>query len=199
MRLLDVATGTGLVARGGVEILGDPRRVFGVDPSSGMLREARMAVTSPLTRGRAESLPFRSDSFDMLSMGFALRHVDDLEITFDEYRRVLKPGGRILLLEVSRPNSRIMRWVIRTHFQHPQSARRAPHEVLLGHDRPVRVARDHPRCLTAPRLRRREAALLLRLSQRIRRGQVREIGRVGLLRPSAQRIARSAGSTPRNP
>jgi len=137
MRLLDVATGTGLVARGGVEILGDPRRVFGVDPSSGMLREARMAVTSPLTRGRAESLPFRSDSFDMLSMGFALRHVDDLEITFDEYRRVLKPGGRILLLEVSRPNSRIMRWVIRTHFQRVLplltrlSTRSQPAELLM--------------------------------------------------------------------
>ncbi|PYN85194.1 MAG: hypothetical protein DMD87_24625 [Candidatus Rokuibacteriota bacterium] len=117
MRLLDVATGTGLVARGGAEVLGDPRRVIGIDPNSGMLREARMALSGPLVRGRAEVLPFRSDSFDMLSMGFALRHVEDLEIAFDEYRRVLKPGGRLLLLEVSRPTSRIMRWVIRTHFQ----------------------------------------------------------------------------------
>src|SRR4029453_7909350 len=117
MRLLDVATGTGLVARGGVAILGDPRRVIGVDPSVGMLREARLAVTSPLTRGRAESLPFRADTFDMLSMGFALRHVDDLEVAFGEYRRVLKPGGRVLLLEVSRPRSRISRWLIQTHFQ----------------------------------------------------------------------------------
>ncbi|PYN35806.1 MAG: hypothetical protein DME01_10520 [Candidatus Rokuibacteriota bacterium] len=117
MRLLDVATGTGLVARGAAEVLGDPRRVVGVDPSSGMLREARMALTGPLVRGRAEILPFRSDSFDMLSMGFALRHVEDLEIAFDEYRRVLKPGGRLLLLEVSRPSSRILRWLIRTHFQ----------------------------------------------------------------------------------
>jgi demethylmenaquinone methyltransferase/2-methoxy-6-polyprenyl-1,4-benzoquinol methylase len=117
MRLLDVATGTGLVALGGVAILGDPRRVIGVDPSVGMLREARLAVTSPLTRGRAESLPFRADTFDMLSMGFALRHVDDLEVAFGEYRRVLKPGGRVLLLEVSRPRSRISRWLIQTHFQ----------------------------------------------------------------------------------
>lgn len=117
MRLLDVATGTGLVARGGVEVLGDPRRVVGVDPSSGMLREARLAVSSPLVRGRAEILPFRADSFDMLSMGFALRHVEDLEVAFSEYRRVLKPGGRVLLIEVSRPKSRIMRWIIRNHFQ----------------------------------------------------------------------------------
>jgi demethylmenaquinone methyltransferase/2-methoxy-6-polyprenyl-1,4-benzoquinol methylase len=117
MRLLDVATGTGLVARGGVEVVGDPRRVIGIDPNNGMLREARTALASPLVRGRAEILPFRSDTFDMLSMGFALRHVEDLEVAFREYRRVLKPGGRVLLLEVSRPRSRVMRWVIRNHFQ----------------------------------------------------------------------------------
>ena len=117
MRLLDVATGTGLVAQGGAEIVGDPRRVIGIDPNNGMLREARTALASPLVRGRAEILPFQSDTFDMLSMGFALRHVEDLEIAFREYRRVLKPGGRVLLLEVSRPRSRVMRWVIRNHFQ----------------------------------------------------------------------------------
>ena len=117
MRLLDVATGTGLVALGGAEVVGDPRRVVGIDPNREMLREARTALASPLVRGRAEILPFRSETFDMLSMGFALRHVEDLEIAFSEYRRVLKPGGRMLLIEVSRPKSRIMRWVIRTHFQ----------------------------------------------------------------------------------
>src|SRR2546428_7540729 len=118
MRRLDVATGTGLVARGAVEILGDPRGVVGVDPSGGMLREARTALSGPLGRGRGEALPFRDDTFDMLSMGFALRHVPDLEIAFAEYRRVLKPGGRVLLLEVSRPASRVSRWLMQTHFQH---------------------------------------------------------------------------------
>jgi demethylmenaquinone methyltransferase/2-methoxy-6-polyprenyl-1,4-benzoquinol methylase len=137
MRLLDVATGTGLVARGGVEVLGDPRRVVGIDPNRGMLREARMAVSSPLVRGRAEILPFRAESFDMLSMGFALRHVEDLEIAFGEYRRVLKPGGRVLLLEVSRPKSWVMRWLIRTHFQRVLpwltrlSTRSEPAELLM--------------------------------------------------------------------
>jgi demethylmenaquinone methyltransferase/2-methoxy-6-polyprenyl-1,4-benzoquinol methylase len=118
MRLLDVATGTGLVAHGAGEILGDPRGVIGVDPSGGMLREARTVLSGPLVRGRAEALPFRADSFDMLSMGFALRHVPDLEVAFTEYRRVLRAGGRLLLLEVSRPPSRISRWLIQTHFQH---------------------------------------------------------------------------------
>ena len=118
MWLLDVATGTGLVAHGGAAILGDSGRVIGVDPSRGMLREARKTLAGPLVQGRAEALPFCSDSFDMLSMGFALRHVADLEVAFHEYRRVLKAGGRLLLLEVSRPPSRVSRWLMQAHFQH---------------------------------------------------------------------------------
>jgi demethylmenaquinone methyltransferase / 2-methoxy-6-polyprenyl-1,4-benzoquinol methylase len=117
MTLLDVATGTGQVARAAASILGDPRRVIGLDPSAGMLREARKVHSSPLVRGRAEEIPLRDDTFDMLSMGFALRHVDTLETAFAEYRRVLKPGGRLLLLEVSRPRSPMIRWPIRVYFQ----------------------------------------------------------------------------------
>jgi len=137
MRLLDVATGTGLVARGAVRTLGEPGRVVGVDPSRGMLREARKALASPLVQGRAEALPFRDDLFDMLSMGFALRHVPDLEAAFREYRRVLKPGGRVVLLEVSRPRSTISRWLIRVHLQHILplmariSTRSQPAQVLM--------------------------------------------------------------------
>ena len=136
MRLLDVATGTGLVAHGAVSILGEPGRVIGVDPSRGMLGEARKALAGPLVQGRAEALPFRDDLFDMLSMGFALRHVADLEVVFLEYRRVLRPGGRLVLLEVSRPHSPVSRWLIRVHLQHilPLMARistRSPSAQLL--------------------------------------------------------------------
>jgi demethylmenaquinone methyltransferase/2-methoxy-6-polyprenyl-1,4-benzoquinol methylase len=116
MRLLDVAAGTGLMTRGGVDIVGKSN-VVGVDPSQGMLGEARKAVTAPLVRGRAEALPFRGDRFDMLSMGFALRHVPDLGIAFREYFRILKPGGRIILLETPRPETRFGRWFVKTHFQ----------------------------------------------------------------------------------
>jgi demethylmenaquinone methyltransferase/2-methoxy-6-polyprenyl-1,4-benzoquinol methylase len=117
MKLLDVATGTGLMARGARQVVGTSGRVIGIDPSRGMLGEARKNPAGPLVQGRAEALPFRDGQFDMLSMGFALRHVPDLALTFREYRRVLRREGRLLLLEVSRPNSAAMRWLIRNHFQ----------------------------------------------------------------------------------
>ncbi len=117
MRLLDVATGTGQVARAAARILGDARGVVGLDPSAGMLREARRAHAGPLVQGRAEEIPARDDVFDMLSMGFALRHVTTLERAFAEYRRVLKPGGRLLMLEISRPRSAMARWAIQVYFQ----------------------------------------------------------------------------------
>ena len=117
MKLLDVATGTGQVARAATRILRDPNDVVGLDPSAGMLREARKAHAGPLVRARAEQIPLGDDLFDMLSMGFALRHVATLETAFAEYHRVLKPGGRLLLLEVSRPRSAATRWVIRIYFQ----------------------------------------------------------------------------------
>jgi demethylmenaquinone methyltransferase/2-methoxy-6-polyprenyl-1,4-benzoquinol methylase len=137
MRVLDVATGTGLMAQGAARIMGEVGRVVGVDPSRGMLREARNAVSAPLVQGRAEALPFRDDVFDMLSMGFALRHVADLSVAFHEYWRVLKPGGRLVLLEVSRPSSPVSRNLIRIHLQHILplmariSTRSEPAELLM--------------------------------------------------------------------
>lgn len=117
MTLLDVATGTGLVARAATRIAGDPRRVIGLDPSEGMLREARRTVAAPLVQGQAEALPFRDARFDVVTMGYALRHVSDLAVTFGEFRRVLKPGGRVVLLEISRPRSAVLGWILRVHLQ----------------------------------------------------------------------------------
>src|SRR5262245_35473002 len=91
MRLLDVATGTGLVARSALPILGDSGLVIGLDPSRGMLEEAIKTLSAPLIRGRAEDLPLRSNFFDVASMGYALRHMADLGAAFRECLRVLKP------------------------------------------------------------------------------------------------------------
>jgi len=112
MKLLDVATGTGLVARAAVGILREPGDVVGLDPSGGMLREAQKTLSVPLVQGIVEKLPFGDDVFDFLTMGYALRHMADLGVALGECRRVLKPGGRLLLLENS-PR----RWLIRVYFE----------------------------------------------------------------------------------
>ncbi len=106
-RLLDVATGTGLVAREAVRITGASGGVLGLDPSAGMLAEARRALGISLIQGQAESLPLADASMDFVSMGYALRHVADLSVAFAEFRRVLRPGGRLLLLEIGRPDGRL--------------------------------------------------------------------------------------------
>jgi len=107
MKVLDVAIGTAAVARGAVKLVGPSGRVFGVDPSAGMLAEARRNFTGPLTRGYAENLPFADDTFDFVTMGIALRHVSDLAAAFGEYLRVLKPGGQLWILESHVPTSRL--------------------------------------------------------------------------------------------
>ena len=105
MHVLDVAIGTAAVARGAARIVGPEGRVFGVDPSIGMLGQARRVFKGPLTRGVAEALPFASNRFDFVTMGIALRHVSDLVATFREYLRVLRPGGKLWILEGHVPRS----------------------------------------------------------------------------------------------
>lgn len=116
MWILDVATGTGLVLRAAVDIVGPNGRAVGLDPSPGMLSECRKTCMAQVIEGRGEHLPFKDASFDMISMGYGLRHVGDLRILFAEYRRVLKPGGRALILELSQPDSAAGRWLTRLYL-----------------------------------------------------------------------------------
>ncbi|MDB5985221.1 MAG: ubiquinone biosynthesis protein UbiE [Nevskia sp.] len=124
-RLLDVGSGTGVIAGLAQKLVGDSGLVVAVDPSSGMLGQARARGVSHIVPGRGESLPFADASFDLLTMGYALRHVADLDAAFREYRRVLRPGGRVLLLEITRPRSaagtRALRWYM--HALVPRLAR----------------------------------------------------------------------------
>ncbi len=117
MKFLDVATGTGMIARGATRILHDPGAVIGLDPSGGMLREARKTLAIPLVQGTVEELPFANGHFDFLCMGYALRHVADLGVAFRECLRVLKPGGRVLILEITLPSSALGQRVFRVYFE----------------------------------------------------------------------------------
>lgn len=107
MKLLDLASGTGPVARAAVELTGNPRAIVGVDPSIGMLRSGR--TSSAKVQAPAESLPLRSASVDRISIGFAMRHFADLDVVFRECHRVLRPGGKLLIMEITAPESRIAR------------------------------------------------------------------------------------------
>jgi len=108
MRVLDVCTGSGQVARSGIEMVGPNGWIACLDASLGMLYEASRVVGAPLVQGYVEHLPIAGGTFDAVTMGYALRHVADLNATFREYYRVLRPGGRLLVLELTRPQSRFM-------------------------------------------------------------------------------------------
>ncbi len=115
--VLDVACGPGTVSVCAQQIVGKTGRVVGLDPSHGMVTQAHQQGVSAVLQGKAEHLPFSDSIFDFISMGYALRHVSDLTITFNEYLRVLKPGGQLLILEIARPDSFLHYQVSRFFFK----------------------------------------------------------------------------------
>ncbi|MGC1513185.1 MAG: ubiquinone/menaquinone biosynthesis methyltransferase [Acidimicrobiales bacterium] len=103
--VLDLAAGTGDLCR---DLQASGHRPVGVDVSFGMLRAAR--TTAPLVQADATVLPFPPASADGATCGLAMRNLVDLRAFFEELARVVKPGGRIALLEVAEPPNPIMRW-----------------------------------------------------------------------------------------
>ena len=110
-RVLDVATGTGMVAAELIRRAGC--RVVGLDQSEDMLsgararvgREPALAERLELVRGEAERLPFADGEFDALTFTYLLRYVDDRAATMRELARVVRPGGRIGMLEFAVPQA----------------------------------------------------------------------------------------------
>ena len=109
MKVVDIAVGTGLLAREAVALTGDRRAVTGIDVSEAMLAIAQKKLGIFLIQGAAEALPLAPDIADFVTMGYALRHVADLEAAFREALRILRPGGSIVLLEMSAPRYRLTR------------------------------------------------------------------------------------------
>jgi demethylmenaquinone methyltransferase/2-methoxy-6-polyprenyl-1,4-benzoquinol methylase len=103
-RVLDVACGTGDLCR---DLRRAAYRPIGIDLSLGMLEHAR--TSAPLVHGDALRLPLADRSLDGAVSGFALRNVVDLDVLFGELARVLRPGGRMALLDVDRPANPIVR------------------------------------------------------------------------------------------
>lgn len=116
--VLDVGAGTGAVTLPAQSLAGASGLVIALDPSTGMLTCGRERGIQHAVRGFGERIPFPDESFDFVTMGYALRHVSDLTETFKEYLRVLKPGGRVLLLEISRPESGLKHFLLKLYLRH---------------------------------------------------------------------------------
>ena len=111
-RILDLACGTGDLCR---ELLAAGHRPVGFDFSHGMLLAAK--TDAPLVEADILQLPVRDASADGATCGFALRNVVSLEGLFAELARVVRPGGRIALLETAEPEGRVMRLGHRVYFR----------------------------------------------------------------------------------
>jgi demethylmenaquinone methyltransferase/2-methoxy-6-polyprenyl-1,4-benzoquinol methylase len=107
-RILDVATGTADLALEALAI--EPAKVVGVDLSEEMLRIGREKIARlgkadrvTLQRGDAAKLPFSDRQFDAAMVAFGVRNFEDLQAGLKDIRRVLKPGGALVVLEFSQP------------------------------------------------------------------------------------------------
>jgi demethylmenaquinone methyltransferase/2-methoxy-6-polyprenyl-1,4-benzoquinol methylase len=123
-RMLDIATGTGDVA---IEIIrqdGHERKVFGVDFSEPMVRRAREKLskkgllrTIAISLGDALSLPFRGNTFNGAMIAFGLRNIAEKERALSEMVRVVRPGGKVVVLEFTFPKKGLMKGLYPVYFR----------------------------------------------------------------------------------
>lgn len=120
--LLDIATGTGDFAIEALKL--NPDKVIGIDISEGMLkvgqdkiRNKNLTSKIELQLGDSENLTFADNSFDGTMAAFGVRNFENLEKGLTEMHRVLKPGGRIVVLEFSKPKSFPLKQVYNFYFK----------------------------------------------------------------------------------
>lgn len=116
-RVLDIACGTGQVSAAAAELVGPQGVVVGVDPSEGMRRVAESRRGIRTRAGTAERLPVEDRSFDVVVMGYALRHASDLIAAFREMRRALRPGGTVVILEITPPEGALARAALKLYLK----------------------------------------------------------------------------------
>ncbi len=120
--VLDVATGTADVAIQAVKRR-DIARVTGLDLSAGMLSYGRKKVSAAgldqritLVQGDSENLPYPDHTFDAVTVSFGVRNFEHLERGLAEMLRVLRPGGKVIILEFSRVRFAPLRWAFNFYF-----------------------------------------------------------------------------------
>ncbi len=118
-KFLDVACGTGDLTLDLAAAAGEGAQVIGLDFTPEMLRLAKDKQPSiSWVEGDGMNLPFPDDTFDVLTIGFGLRNMISYEGGLREMRRVLRPGGRLAVLECSHPEGLFMRTVYMPYFKH---------------------------------------------------------------------------------
>jgi demethylmenaquinone methyltransferase/2-methoxy-6-polyprenyl-1,4-benzoquinol methylase len=116
-RALDVATGTGDLAVELKRRVGPEGEVIGSDFSERMLELAReKAPELEFEQGNALSLPYEDDGFDAATVGFGARNFSDLPKGLREMARVVRPGGRVVILEITTPERPPLSWFFRLWF-----------------------------------------------------------------------------------
>ena len=122
--ILDVATGTADVALEMAKKL-NPEKIIGLDISTEMLGIGRKKIEKKelsaiieLVEGDSENLPYPDNSFDAISVAFGVRNFEHLEKGLQEMNRVLKPGGKLVVLEFSKPKVFPIKQLFNFYFRH---------------------------------------------------------------------------------
>lgn len=121
--ILDVATGTADVAIMSTRML-SPKRVVGIDISDGMLELGRKKVAElslqdviELRNGDSETINFLDNTFDAVTVAFGVRNFENLEKGLGEILRVLKPGGKLVVLEFSKPKAPVIKQLYNVYMK----------------------------------------------------------------------------------
>ena len=122
VKVLDVACGTGDFTIEIAKKVSAGSEVIGVDISEGMMeigkeKMLKAGVTAEMTVADCEALPYDQNTFDRIAVGFGVRNFEHLDLGLREMCRVLKPDGKLVILELSLPSNRLVRGCYMLYFQ----------------------------------------------------------------------------------
>lgn len=121
LKVLDVACGTGDFTIEIARNVAPGSEVIGIDISDGMMAVGRkkiadVGVNAELKVADCENLPYEDNTFHRISVGFGVRNFEHLQLGLNEMYRVLTPGGKLVILELSVPSNSFLRWCYKLYF-----------------------------------------------------------------------------------